>query len=170
MAQNEILSIIADKETGEDELLLAIRMLDEVNVSSDFWVSIANDASYRKPHRAYCIYQLFQRHVAIGIKLSEFGRLLGNPRWLKDEDIEVFNVLRGKIPVKWTFEDTVFVLRIFPELPKGYGFAIYLRISGKIGRSDFTKVLRCQPVGQEIKDLVILEVGYHKSFNSTDRV
>ena len=157
---NKLLLIIANKEIKEKELLQAIQALGTVTESPKFWTGIANSLDYRERHRCYCVLQLVRRHVLPGMKFSKFAQILDNPIWLKDEDIGVVDIVRGEIPVTWTFEDTVFVLRVFPELVKGRNYAIYLTVSGKIDRNDFIKLLRGKDVNQRVKEAIILEVGF----------
>lgn len=157
---NKTLLIISNKEIDEKELLEAIQQLSDVNESADFWNDIAKNSGYGKLHRAHCIFQLFKRHISVGMNLYRFGELLRNPTWLKNEDIEIVNALNGEIPVTWTLNDTIFVFRIFPELSNKYSFAIYLRILGKIDRNDLIWLLRGNEVNQVMKNVTILEVGF----------
>jgi hypothetical protein len=154
------LSVIAAKDVPEMELRNAIRELGPVTEPAQFWVNIANDSAYGMVHRRYCIFQLFKRHVPPGSKLSELYPRLNGPKWLRDEDVAIFGTLGGKIPVKWTFEDTVFCLRVFPDLP-GDVWAIYLRISGKIDCDVFIKLLRGERVDPQFRNAKVLEVGFN---------
>jgi hypothetical protein len=157
---DESLSRASNKEIEEKALLLAIKELGPVTESAKFWTDIVNSTDYTKVHRRHCIFQLFRRHVSPGMRLSELAQILDNPNWLKDENVHVVAELEGKIPVQWTLEDTVFVFLVFPELPMENNWAVYLRISGKVDRESFIKLLRDQAVDQNIKDAVVLEIGF----------
>ena len=158
--REDVLAAIANKDSDYDELLMAIQSLGEVKESPDFWNSIANNPDYKNFHRAYCAIQLFKRHVTDGMSLGSLSKLLWNPSWVNDEDITTVQELVGEIPLTWTFEDTVFALRIFPELTKLSGFAIYLRVSGKVDLSSFISSLRGQEVDEVTKNAIVLEVGF----------
>jgi len=102
------------------------------------------------------------------MNLAELGRLLGDPNWVRDVDIEVVTVLLGEIPVTWVPEDTIFVLRLFPELLPGY--AVYLRVKGKVAQRSFIDLLRGKRVPAEASEAPILEVGFSEPPGATSSV
>lgn len=162
------LLIISNNDANERELLLAIQELGAITEAPGFWADIANSADYKESHRRHSVFQLFRRHVTPGMKLSELAQVLDNPNWLKDEDLQIVGVLAGRIPVQWTLEDTVFVVLVFPESSDGDNWAIYLRVSGKVGRDNFIKLLRGEDVNQETKDATILEIGFTEPYRHSD--
>jgi hypothetical protein len=152
------LSTIARRDVEEAEFMRAIESLGAVTESPRFWTDLANSPDFGKIRRGHCVMQLFRRHVPPGTKLSGLGRVLDRPDWLRDEDVDVVADLGGKVPVRWTLEDTVFVLRVVPELP-GKSEAVYLRVSGKVDRGAFLKALRGQEVDPGTADATVLEIG-----------
>lgn len=158
---NKLLSIIADPKADKETLMEAIQQLGTVTESAQFWTAIANSNEYGKDHRRLAVFQLFQRFVSPGMTLFALARILDNPRWLGDEDISVVSVMGGEIPIKWSSEDTVFVLSVFPDLPDGRyeQWAIYLSVSAKLKRKDFIKVIRGESVAEHVKNAKVLEFG-----------
>ncbi len=158
---DKLLSIIADPKTDIQTLMRAVQQLGPVTEVASFWTAIGNNAEYSQKHRRWAVWELFHRHVKPGITLADLARILDNPTWLADESISVVTVLGGRIPVKWTFEDTVFSLLIFPDIPDDTydSWGIYLRVSGKVDRESFIKVIRDQPVPAEVRNAQVLERG-----------
>lgn len=156
------LSIIADKDAKEAELVQAIRKLGPVSEPASFWADIANNQEYSSAQRRHCVFQLFKRHVKPGMTLSELAQTLDNPTWLEDDDVTVLLDLAGHIPVKWTADNTVVVLSVFPNVPDGRlaHWAIYVSISGHIDQEEFINVIRGRQVAQRIKDAKILQLGF----------
>lgn len=158
---NKLLSIIADPKADKEILLKAIQQIGTVTESAQFWTAIVNSNEYGKDHRRLAVFQLFQRFVSPSMTLFALAQILDNPRWLGDEDVSVVTVMGGEIPIKWSFEDTVFVLSVFPDLPDGRyeQWAIYLRMSGKLNQKDFIKVIRGESVAEYVKNSKVLELG-----------
>ena len=156
---SRLLHVIANPKTDKETLMRAIQQVGAVTEAASFWSDIANSNSYSQDHRRRAVFQLFLRHVSPGITLAELARILANPSWLADEEIHVVTFLAGKIPVEARFEDTIFLLRLFPDLPDGRWlyWAIYLSVSGKIKAESLSKVLR----GDEVAagDAKLLEFG-----------
>ena len=156
---NKLLSVIADPKVDKQTLIETIQKLGEVTESAQFWTVIANSDGYSKGHRRHAVFQLFQRFVSPDMTLFALAQILNNPRWLADEDISIVTVLGGEIPVTWTLDDTVFVLSVFPDLPddRYANWAIYLRLSGKVNREDFIKVIRGESVTENVMTAKVLE-------------
>lgn len=155
----DALAVIENKDANEAELSKAFQSLGAIDKGPEFWSHIASDPAYEEAHRARCAIRLFQRHVRPGISLGELAELLRNPNWIADDDIEIVRHLRGEVPVAWTNEDTVISLRLFPQLAGVAGFAIYLRVAGKVDRGSFIDLLRGQEKGETIREAKIHEVG-----------
>jgi hypothetical protein len=155
------LAIIRDPAADEDALRQAIMDIAGSDVPSEIWAKIANDPAYRVAHRRLCIFELFRRHVRAGMKASELARLLHGALWLDDRDVRLVEDVSGWLPVKMTFEDTVFELRILPnrEGPSEF-FAIYLRMAGLVPRTAFVSLLRGEEVDAPLADATILEIGF----------
>ncbi len=144
-----LLHVIANPKTNKEMLMRAIQQVGTVSEPASFWSDIANSDSYSQDHRRRAIFQLFLRHVSPGMTsgamtLAELAQILANPSWLADEDIRVVTFLAGKIPVEARFEHTIFLMRLFPDLPDGRWlyWAIYLSVSGKIKAESLSQVLR----------------------------
>lgn len=159
---NNLLSIIADPQTNKERLIRAIQSLGTVTETANFWTKIANSEQYSQYHRRIAVFQLFKRYVSRGMTLSELAQVVDNPSWLAKENISIVDSLGGKIPVKWTFEDTVLVLGVFPELPDGRydHWAIYLRVSGKVTGENFIRLLRGESVSEDVSNAKILEFAF----------
>jgi hypothetical protein len=158
---DKLLSIIADPKTDRQTLIQAIQQLGPVTEPASFWSAIANNAEYNQVARRWAVWELFRRHVEPDITLADLASVLDNPTWLADEAVSIVTVLGGRIPVKWTVEDTVFVLLVFPDLPNGpyKSWGVYLRVSGQVDRESFINVLRGQPVSAEVSNAQVLEYG-----------
>jgi hypothetical protein len=154
--------IIRDPETDTELFLQEIRQLDAVTEPAHFWAAIANSAAYSSEGRRQAVFQLFQRHVSPGITLAELARSLNNPRWLAGEDLSVVTNLAGELPVEFTLDDTIFVLRVFPELMDDlYGpWSIYLRVGGKVEPKAFLDLLRGEDVSDEVRQAELLELAF----------
>jgi hypothetical protein len=160
---DDALNRIGNKNIDEKDLLRAIKQLSDVDVPASFWNAIANSNDYSERHRAYCILELFRRFVFPEMDLDHLARLLKPLKWLRDDDIRTVTMLEGEIPLTWTLEDTVFVLRIFPDPAGQSSFAIYLRVAGKISCDDFIRCLRGKPL-QVICAAVIREIGISEPY------
>ena len=62
------------------------------------WAALADCPALAKTTRRDCVLELFRRHVRSGMQLSEVGRLLDHPNWLKDEGIHYFDIIAGQVP------------------------------------------------------------------------
>jgi hypothetical protein len=91
--------IINDKTISESTLLLALQNLGTSSEPPSFWKKIINDASFKKFHRACCIFLLFQRHIHPGQRMSDLSSLIGNAEWITDDDIVLVHSIEGEIPV-----------------------------------------------------------------------
>lgn len=155
------LQVISNRDTDEDQLLLAIRQLGDGAEPAGFWRDLANSKDHTKRQRRYFAFQLFARQVRPGMPLSELALVVGNPTWLDDKDITVVEDVSGYIPVQLTHDNTVFVLEVLPDLPPISEFwGIFLSVSGKVDRESFVRLLRGSVVDEQTRKAVILEVGF----------
>lgn len=152
------MSLISNKNTTDHDLAWVLYSLGSITESPQFWSAIANDSAYRVSHRRFCVFQLFRRHVPPGENIAEMAVLLDQPRWVSDQDILIVTALGGKIPVKWTFEDTVFVLDVLPKSEDRW--AVYLKISGKVDRDGFICLIRGTAPVWSRTSASVLEVGF----------
>lgn len=159
---DDSLSIISDPESATETLLQEIQQLGPVTEPARFWADIANNDAYRSEHRRLAVFQLFKRHVSAGLNLAELANILDGATWLAGDDLSQATSLAGEIPVEFTLEDTIFVLRIFPELVDDlYGpWAIYLSVSGKVAPEEFLNLLHGQEVSEEVSQAVLLEIAF----------
>jgi hypothetical protein len=127
----EPFSTIATRGITEAELAEAIAKLKmPVNETPQYWTRIANDSSYSTFHRRCAVFQLFKRHVHVGMRLSELAHLLDHPTWLGAGDIHLVEYVGGYIPVRPNIGDTVFLLEFLPEA-RNKDSTTYLRIEAK---------------------------------------
>jgi len=126
------------------------------------WWKLANDQSLSFAERRKSVFLLFQRHVKVGMTLSELSKVLGKPRWLREEDVSLVDAIGGYIPVEWNFDNCVFGIRVFwEEYPREY-LAIYLSFQGPIfskANHFFYRAIQ----GEKFPnwDPKILEMGFH---------
>ena len=104
----------------------------------------ANDWTNRNwAERRACIRKLVRNFIRPGDTLFDLSALLNQPTWLKDDDVTDWNHACGSffIPVDIRPEDSTFGIRLLPEPGKNSG-AIFLRISGKVDRLEFLRIVR----------------------------
>ncbi len=66
--------------------------------------------------------------------------------------------LGGKVPVRWSLDDTVFVIRVLPGPPDPQA-ALYLRVSGHVALAGFRDLLAGQPSEPAVREALLLEIG-----------
>jgi hypothetical protein len=156
--QARLLTTIAAGKMPEEKLLQAVAQLQmPANEPPQYWSRIANDAHYQRFQRRMAVYQLFKRHVHVGMRLSELNPLLQRPTWLRTDDISVFKELIGKIPVHWNFDDTVLVIRFLPDPHKDV-VGVYLHVAGKVDLQLFQDLL-LKSSDTSVNDSKIVEIG-----------
>lgn len=155
---NALLSLIADKNLSYKKLVKVVLKLVQVREPPKFWSDIANSDEYTKGHRRIAIFELFQRHVKLGVDLSKLGEILDKPTWLKDRSVEIVTTVYGYVPLKHLSPGTVFRICVFPEL-KGLEWSVYLRVSGEVSLDDFLKVIHRQDAKEQVKEAKLLELG-----------
>ena len=143
------LIVIANKDSSEAELLDAINTLSmPAHEPPTFWLDLANNLNYSPMHRRHCVFQFFRRHVRPGMTLTKLGRVLGHPTWLRPDDIDIVQAVIGELPIAWSPEDTIVVLRIQVGAP-GLCAAAYIKIAGKVRRSHILTLLLESKTKQE---------------------
>jgi hypothetical protein len=128
------------------------------NETPQYWSRIANDFNDTSFHRRCAVFQLFKRHVHVGIRLSELTHLLDRPTWLRASDIDVFDFIGGLIPVRMDSKDTVFVLRVLPEAGEDAS-GIYLRVAGKIDVQSFRSFV-LGSAKTTVGNATVVEIGF----------
>jgi len=157
----ELLTTIAKKGVPDAELARAIAKLEmPPSEPPQYWSRIANDPGYGDSHRRRAVFQLFRRHVRVGMALSELAHLLDHPTWLRGDDVRLIDILAGHIPVQLNpdKDETVFVLIVLRE-PDQDTSGIYLRIAGKISLQRFRDLI-LNATEDGIGHAAVLEVGY----------
>jgi hypothetical protein len=96
---------------------------------------VADSASLDRAKRAEAIFSLFVKQLKIPQGAAEVGAALKGEKWLTDVSLEGVYRLAGWIPVEWTFEGTVFCLRLFPDKARWSDWVIYFRLSGGSGQT-----------------------------------
>jgi len=92
---------------------------------------VADNDSFAREKRAEAIFSLFVNHLKLSQGAAKVGETLKAEKWLNDSSLERLSVLIGWLPVKMTFEDTVFCLRLFPDKKGWSDWVIYFRLSGR---------------------------------------
>ncbi len=95
---------------------------------------VADNDSFAREKRAEAIFSLFVNHLKLSQGAAKVGETLKAEKWLNDSSLERLSVLIGWLPVKMTFEDTVFCLRLFPDKKGWSDWVIYFRLSGRSNR------------------------------------
>lgn len=127
----------------------------------EYWRKLAEDTNLPRAERRKNVFLLFQRHVKVGMTLSELAMVLGKPKWLLEKDIYLYSSLGGSLPVKFNFDDSVFRLRVLfdeGDINRGDHFEIYLRCSGLFSKEDFYKAILGERIPQW--DPKILEMAF----------
>jgi hypothetical protein len=146
-------------ESSEAELREAAEQLGAVTESPSFWSEIANDASMPAAHRKLAIVQLVRRHISTGkTSVGELAEMLGGAKWLGDDDVTVFTIIAGKVPVVWSPDDTIIAI----ALPGGRG-AIYLTIKGHFTAEQLTAALHGSSHDVSVLSAVIRDKGIEMS-------
>lgn len=157
----ETLERLSDPDATDEDLRRAAGALGTMAEPPSFWTTIADDPRYRPAHRWRAIVHLLRRHLQPGRStLGDFARLLGGHRCLRMDGIDVVTVLAGKIPVRWTPGDTVFVCRALTDVESG-PWALYLRVAGRVSREQFIDLLHGRPVEPGVEAARVVEIGFH---------
>lgn len=120
---------------------------------------VASDERCSLRDRRWSILQIFKCHISNGMTLGQMVQQLGFPALLRDEDVVLVQILAGKIPVRWSLEDTIFAVHILPTADSS-PITVYLRIAGTISKDEFMSVLRGHPGNPALADRTVVEVGY----------
>jgi hypothetical protein len=105
---------------------------------------MAND-SRQEPHlRRAAVFELFRNlQTEVPLSLGRVGEALDGPTWLADREIAVIDSVGGKLPVKWSSNDTIVAISVFPRLSDdGSVWTAYMRIEGHHRRSEIADCLR----------------------------
>src|SRR5579862_4456285 len=138
----EPFTAIAGKHISGPELAEAITQLPvTVTEPPQFWSRIANDRGYPNFQRRQTAFQLFKRHVHIGMRVLALAQVLNHPTWLGPGDIARCDMVGGFVPIHFNGTDAVFALR---GLTVQSNFAVYLRVTGRVD----VQALRGLIVGQ----------------------
>ena len=129
---HELLEVIRNPQSRDGDVAGAIARLPARPESHEVWTAIANDGGYRAMHRRRAIVALFRRHATPLMTVGALAELLDGAPWVREGDLTIVDVLGGKIPVQWTFEDTVcqLDLRLGEKTGDEPPWSIYLRIAG----------------------------------------
>jgi len=166
----KILQRIADPNEKESDVLTLMeqqRAMPPNELQARFLVRIANSNEYSDARRRLAVLLLFERYVHSGMELrgaahyltssavlqkdydrherngmelSKLIKLLGNPTWLKKNNVHIVNELGGRIPIEIVPGETVFVIiPEFSSLDKSTG--IYLRVQNSPSVESFCDAL-----------------------------
>ena len=105
--------------------------------------------------RARVLVSLVRLQVQVGrTTLGEFARRVASADWPADADIALVTVVGGKVPLRWTAQDTALSL----ALPGGRG-AIYLVVAGRFERPGLVAALRGEGTDAAARDALIIDLG-----------
>jgi hypothetical protein len=136
----------------------SISRLGRITEPPAFWTTIANNEEYSVGHRSRAVFALFRRHCYADTVRS-LGLKLEPAKWLKDGDIQAFEseVHVGPMPIiEINDTDSIFDVKVLG------GFSVYVRVSEKMSRDDFSRLLRNDRTDlvTSRSDGVILECAY----------
>jgi hypothetical protein len=151
------LAVIADPGASESRLLEAIKTLGPADEPPSFWRKIAQAEGRPDFQRAHAVFQLLRRHAKPGMTLADFAELLGDGAWASGNAVEIVSAVAGELPVRWTPDDTVFVLR---PTPASLEFAVYVRVTGKIPLGSFRRLLAGGDSEEAVREAQVREIGF----------
>jgi hypothetical protein len=142
-------------DLSEAELHEAAGLLGAVVEPASFWSAIANDASVSMTNRKLALVQLVRRHVVLGTTtIGVFAEMLEGAPWLNDNSIRAITALGGKVPVRWSPDETVIAI----TLPGGR-CAIYFAIAGRFAAEETAVALRGMSRNECLLSAVIRDAG-----------
>ena len=153
---------IRNRTIGYERLASALKDLPRTPESAVMLASIANDPIYPVYHRRLCVLQLFRQYVSSGMTLGRVAEMLDNPLWLSEDNVHEIKAAIGKIPVRFTDEDSVFSLVVFPEAERNTS-AVYIRVKGKLSKERLVEFLRKKDPQQKMGKTILLEIGILQS-------
>ncbi len=107
---------LARRDATRTQLIDAMAKLPlPVSEPPTYWSRIANDSRYTTFQRWCAVYQLFRRHVHVGLRLSELAALLDRPTWLRRDGVITPSVITGEPHIR-TLPGTVLILCTRPDL------------------------------------------------------
>ena len=113
-----------------------------------------------RPARRLVIRRLLETSFHPGATLADVGAAIDAASWLEPSHLRHIAVVIGKIPVRWTAEDRVVSIEVYPAPPGDpdrHRLLIYLRVAGQPPLDDIVAGLRGGPAGA---DLEVLEIGF----------
>jgi hypothetical protein len=163
--QNDGFQVIASRHTPMARVQRAIAGLGPVTEPSEFWSAIANDPAFSEEHRGLCVLQLFKRHVHRGMTLEQLNRTLKGAPWLAQEDVCIWIVISGYVPVgNFTVarhhSARLFTLRSREGLGGGIWLVmdIDLETQASFGERQFFEALRAKKVDPKYKNMKINDI------------
>lgn len=97
--RKEGLAAIADPTTPLAQVRRALDRLGPVTELPNFWTNIANNPAFSEEHRGLCVLELFKRHVRVGMTLGQLHGLVRGAPWLAPDDVSIWLVICGYVPV-----------------------------------------------------------------------
>jgi hypothetical protein len=129
IAQTEPFLTIAQRNISKATLDRAIGQLEmPAKEPAQFWIGIANDSQNSDFQRRSAVFELFKRHVAVGMTLRKLAELLNHPTWITPIDVGIVSFIAGSMPIQFNLRDTFLVLCVLPR-PTEDVSAIFLRVT-----------------------------------------
>jgi len=114
LSKDLALKILKNPKNTTEAAALAINTLKGEDLSSSFWVSLANNNEYSDDVRSMFIYEVFHEFVHRGMTLNDVASLLGPNSWIKTDNIVKMVWRSGLYPVSADSGDTAYVITVFP--------------------------------------------------------
>ncbi len=128
-------SFAQETKKGKDRILEPVR----------FWTAIIENDKLEPWQRGIALYLLFERHVDKDATLGKLGEILNKPTWIKENDVRLITRLAGWVPLKLSFEDSTFSIRVFTnsDLEKNNreSIGLYITVSGEIDKATFLSII-----------------------------
>lgn len=122
------------------------------------WLAVAGDEAFPVGHRTLAVSAFFHGCIPDGTTVGELATLLDRPGWLREHDVDVVTAMAGKVPVRFSPDETVIVLR--PWLGGDSVGAVYLAVNGHFDDTTARAIL-CRNAGDaESRRAPIVEKGF----------
>lgn len=123
------LAVVSDPASSHSSLVDALSALDTVTEGLDleFWERIASDERFSGSHRRLCLYELFRRHVARGIRFGRLAALPSAPKWFNEVSLENQDMM-SRIPLSRSREGRS-TFRLTLAFTHAEDFEVYLSFS-----------------------------------------
>jgi hypothetical protein len=162
--QRDGLLAIENKGASMTQVRRSIHALGPVTEPPEFWADIANNPEFSDEHRSLCMLQLFKRHVSRGMTLEQLNRMLKGATWLTQQDVHLWLVICGYVPVDNFTVARHHTARLFTIGPRGgVGPCVWLVLDidqkqYSVGERQFFVSLQGKEIDPKYKDVKIIDI------------